>query len=160
MRRVREELPSLVERGFDPAQQVIDHRREITQLIARVADGQSLVKARGADGSRTAAHLGHWREGTLRQSVAADDREAEHQGNRDDVRGRHAAKRIAEPTHRLHGRDRVPLAVEDGAAERRVVVRIRVRKGHHRGRGIRARERDDEAPEQRRRRTGGVGVRA
>ena len=71
VRHVGGELPHLLERGLQPAEGVVEHRREPAELVARAVDGQPLVEPGRGDGAGPLGHAVQRGQRPARQEIAA-----------------------------------------------------------------------------------------
>ena len=71
VRDVGREPPHLIERGLEPAEGVVEHRREPAELVARAVDGQPLVEIGGGDGAGPLGHAVQRGERPPSEEVAA-----------------------------------------------------------------------------------------
>ena len=76
---VGREPPHLGERGIEPAQCLVEHRRQAAQLVVRIVDGQPLAEPGRGDGARPLGHVRDRRERATRQVVAAESRRGDAQ---------------------------------------------------------------------------------
>ena len=80
VRGVGHEAALLLERGVEPREQIVEHRRELTQLVARIADRQPLVQARRADLGGARRHRGDGSKAAPRECIAAHPGEQQPSG--------------------------------------------------------------------------------
>ena len=68
---------------LEPAEQIVDHGRELSDLVVRIADRQTLAETGGADALRALSHRYHRGEAAPREQPAADGRQEERERNGD-----------------------------------------------------------------------------
>ncbi len=81
------EAPLLHEGGIEAGQEVVEHRRELPHLVARVPDGEPCVQARRADVCCTGGHRRHRCQTAASKPVAAEPGQQQSTRDRDQESG-------------------------------------------------------------------------